>query len=64
MNRFLEHVDFDRAAVPARQQVKIYYMTTGFSRPAHFVLFHNRKVKMHFSYQRFLENQIAKPSVS
>src|SRR5436305_5241841 len=27
MNRFLKYVDFDRAAVPARQQVKIYYMT-------------------------------------
>ncbi len=25
MNRFLKHVDFDRASVPARQRVKIYY---------------------------------------
>ena len=27
MNRFLEHVDFDRASVPVRQRVRIYYMT-------------------------------------
>ena len=27
MNRFLKHVDFERASVPARQRVKIYYMT-------------------------------------
>ena len=58
MNRFLEHVDFDRAAVPARQQVKIYYMTQASVAPPTFVLFTNRKVKMHFSYLRFLENQI------
>ena len=60
MNRFLEHVDFDRAAVPARQQVKIYYMTQASVSPPTFVLFTNRKVKLHFSYQRFLENQIRK----
>src|ERR1051325_4119366 len=58
MNRFLEHVDFDRAAVPARQQVKIYYMTQASVAPPTFILFTNRKVKLHFSYVRFLENQI------
>ena len=34
MNRFLESVDFDRASVPHRQQVKIFYMTQA-QRPAH-----------------------------
>jgi GTP-binding protein len=58
MNRFLEHVEFDRAAVPARQQVKIYYMTQASVAPPTFILFTNRKVKLHFSYLRFLENQI------
>ena len=58
MNRFLEHVDFNRAAVPARQQVKIYYMTQASVAPPTFILFTNRKVKLHFSYLRFLENQI------
>jgi len=58
MNRFLKHVDFDRAPVPVRQQVKIYYMTQAAIAPPTFILFTDRKVKLHFSYQRFLENQI------
>ena len=58
MNRFLEHVDFDRASVPVRQRVKILYMTQASIAPPTFVLFTNRAVKLHFSYQRFLENQI------
>jgi len=58
MNRFLEHVDFDRASVPVRQRVKILYMTQASVAPPTFVLFTDRAVKLHFSYQRFLENQI------
>jgi GTP-binding protein len=60
MNRFLEHVDFDRASVPVRQRVKILYMTQASVAPPTFVLFTDRAVKLHFSYQRFLENQIRK----
>ena len=58
MNRFIERVDFDRASVPARSQVKILYMTQAAIGPPVFVLFTNRAVKLHFAYQRFLENQI------
>jgi GTPase len=58
MNRFLEHVDFDRASVPMRQRVKILYLTQASVAPPTFVLFTNRAVKLHFAYQRFLENQI------
>lgn len=58
MNRFLEHIDFDRASVPARQRVKILYMTQASVAPPTFVLFTDRAVKLHFSYQRFLENQV------
>lgn len=58
MNRFLEHIDFDRASVPMRQRVKILYLTQASVAPPTFVLFTNRSVKLHFSYQRFLENQI------
>jgi GTPase len=58
MNRFLEHVEFDRASVPMRQRVKILYMTQASVAPPTFVLFTNRAVKLHFAYQRFLENQI------
>jgi GTPase len=58
MNRFIEKVDFERASVPMRQRVKILYMTQASVAPPTFVLFTNRAVKLHFAYQRFLENQI------
>ena len=60
MNRFLQHVDFERASVPAGQRVRIYYMTQASVAPPTFVLFTNRQVKLHFSYERFLENQLRK----
>jgi GTPase len=58
MNRFLESVDFDRASVPVRQRVRIYYMTQASVAPPTFILFTDRRVKLHFSFARFLENQI------
>lgn len=58
MNRFIEKVDFERASVPMRSRVKILYMTQASVAPPTFVLFTNRAVKLHFAYQRFLENQI------
>ena len=58
MNRFLAQIDFDRASVPASNRVKIYYMTQAAVAPPTFILFTARPVKLHFSYERFLENQI------
>ncbi len=58
MNRFVKKIDFDRASVPMGKRVKIYYMTQAGVAPPTFVLFTDRKVKLHFSYERFLENQI------
>ncbi len=58
MNRFLERVDFERASVPMRARVKIYYMTQAAVAPPTFILFTDRAVQLHFSYKRFLENQI------
>jgi GTPase len=60
MNRFLETVDFERAGVPHRQKVKVFYMTQASVSPPTFVLFTDKDVKLHFSYERFLENQIRK----
>ena len=60
MNRFIESVDFERASVPHRQQVKIFYMTQAQASPPTFILFTDKDVKLHFSYERFLENQIRK----
>ncbi|MGC1785788.1 MAG: ribosome biogenesis GTPase Der [Terriglobales bacterium] len=58
MNRFIKKVDFDRASVPVSKRVRILYMTQAGVAPPTFVLFTDRAVKLHFSYQRFLENQI------
>ncbi len=58
MNRFLEHVDFQKASVPMNRRMRIYYMTQAQVAPPTFVLFTDRDVKMHFSYERFLANQI------
>jgi GTP-binding protein len=60
MNRFLETVDFERASVPHRQKVRIFYMTQAQTSPPTFILFTDKDVKLHFSYERFLENQIRK----
>jgi len=58
MNRFLKTVDFERAPVPMSKRVRIYYMTQAASSPPTFILFTDKKVQLHFSYLRFLENQI------
>ena len=54
------------ADAPARVQpptdkgrrLKIYYMTQASTKPPHFVIFCNDARLFHFSYQRYLENQI------
>jgi len=58
MNRFLDRVDFQRAGVPMSKRVRILYMTQAAVAPPTFVLFTDRDVKLHFSFERFLENQI------
>ena len=40
------------------RRLKIYYMTQVGIQPPHFVIFCNDKKLFHFSYQRYLENQI------
>ena len=40
------------------RRLKIYYMTQVGIKPPHFVIFCNDKKLFHFSYQRYLENQI------
>jgi len=58
MNRFLEKIDFQRAPVPMANRIRIFYMTQAAVAPPTFVLFTDRDVKLHFSFERFLENQI------
>ena len=58
MNRFLDKIDFQRAPVPMANRLRIFYMTQAAVAPPTFVLFTDRDVKLHFSFERFLENQI------
>ena len=58
MNRFLDKIDFQRASVPMNRRIRIYYMTQAAVAPSTFVLFTDRDVKLHFSYERFLANEI------
>jgi GTPase len=57
MNRFLKSVDFERASSPG-YGTRIQYLTQAAVAPPTFIAFTNRPGKLHFSYQRFLENQI------
>jgi len=58
MNRFLEKIDFQRAPVPMAKRLRIFYMTQAAVAPPTFVLFTDRDIDLHFSFERFLENQI------
>ncbi len=58
MNRFLDRIDFQRAPVPMNKRIRIFYMTQAAVAPPTFVLFTDRKIQLHFAFQRFLENQI------
>ncbi len=58
MNRWLEKVDLARGTSPAGREMKIFYITQAATAPPTFVLFTNQAKPMHFSYRRFLENQL------
>lgn len=58
MNRFLDKIDFQRAPVPMAKRIRIFYMTQAAVAPPTFVLFTDRDIKLHFAFERFLENQI------
>jgi GTP-binding protein len=59
LNRWLkEDVDLQRGTTPKARPVRIYYITQAKTAPPTFLLFSNQKEPMHFSYERFLENQL------
>jgi GTPase len=59
LNRWLkEEVDLQRGTTPKARPVRIYYITQAKTAPPTFLLFTNQKEQMHFSYERFLENQL------
>ncbi len=58
MNKFLKEVDFGRATVPRGKPLRLYYLTQAGVAPPTFIAFTNRAGKLHFSFNRFLENRI------
>jgi len=58
LNRWLAGVDLDRGTSPSSHRVKIFYITQASSSPPTFILFTNQREKLHFSYERFLENRL------
>jgi GTPase len=51
-------IDPQRGATPTARPVRIYYITQAKIAPPTFLMFTNKKNLLHFSYERFLENQI------
>src|SRR5215813_11332073 len=51
-------VDLQRGTTPKARPVRIYYVTQAKTAPPTFLLFTNQKTPLHFSYERFLENQL------
>jgi GTPase len=59
LNNWLkDEVDLQRGTTPKARPVRIYYMTQAKIAPPTFLIFTNQKEPLHFSYQRFLENQL------
>jgi GTPase len=59
LNRWLKQdVDLQRGTTPKSRPVRIYYVTQAKTAPPTFLLFTNQKQPLHFSYERFLENQL------
>jgi GTPase len=59
LNRWLkEDVDLQRGSTPKSRPVRIYYITQAKTAPPTFLLFTNQKQPLHFSFERFLENQL------
>lgn len=59
LNRFLERVTSAHPPVAStRRNVRVMYAAQTGVAPPQFVLFTNAPAKLHFSYERFLENQL------
>jgi GTPase len=58
LNRWLAGLDLGRGTSPGARRVKIYYITQASAAPPTFILFTNQRQRLHFSYERFLENRL------
>jgi len=58
INRWLANVDLDRGTSPTAHRVKIFYVTQASTSPPTFIIFTNQRERLHFSFERFLENRL------
>lgn len=58
LNRWLANVDLDRGTSPTAHRVKIFYVTQASTSPPTFIIFTNQRERLHFSFERFLENRL------
>ncbi|HXN63730.1 MAG TPA: ribosome biogenesis GTPase Der [Candidatus Acidoferrales bacterium] len=58
LNRWVSTVDLERGTSPTSRKIKIYYVTQASTSPPTFILFTNQDKRLHFSYERFLENRL------
>ncbi len=58
LNRFFTELDVARAPQRAGREIKIRYATQASVAPPTFVLFTGREQKLHFSFERYLINQL------
>ena len=58
LNRLISEATFEHPVSRRGRQLKIYYATQAKVKPPTFILFVNDPELLHFSTERFLENQI------
>ena len=58
LNRWLAETDLSRASAPAAQMPEVLYLTQASIDPPTFVLFTRSARKLHFSFERFLQNRL------
>lgn len=60
LNRIVQDATYERPLTRKGKPIRIYYATQVSTRPPTIVLFTNDPDLLHFSYQRYIENQIRK----
>jgi GTP-binding protein len=58
LNRWLSEIDLSRSSAPAAQMPEILYLTQASTEPPTFVLFTREARRLHFSFERFLQNRL------
>ena len=57
-NFIIESVNKNPPGLLHNRRLKIYYVTQAETSPPHFIFFVNNSANIHFSYKRYLENEL------